>query len=179
MIPGMNLADFSRDNKSVAIASRLDSGRAINITRDIVNFLTDQGIKVYPEARIANLIGFLGKPLDELDYDQTPAIISVGGDGTILRVAQNLSFKNPPSILGVNVGAVGFLAEFDITTQEEIFSQLMNTELIEERCMRLSTTIDASTRFPLALNEVLIITSRPSKALSIVIKVDGQEFSSG
>ncbi|MHA1681750.1 MAG: NAD(+)/NADH kinase [Promethearchaeota archaeon] len=176
----MQIRELIGTEKAIGIASRLDSGKAIAITKDLINFFVNNKVKVYPEARIANLVsaGVFGKPLNEMNRFEVPLVISVGGDGTILRVAQNLPFKNPSAILGINVGAVGFLAEFDLTGKEP-FEEILSTDLKEERCMRLSTHIEKTERLPLALNEVLIITSRPSKALSITIRVDGQEFSSG
>ncbi|MFX0102657.1 MAG: NAD(+)/NADH kinase [Candidatus Hodarchaeota archaeon] len=168
-------------DKSIAIASRLDSNKAINLTRDLIKFLMeDKKIKVNPEARIANLVNLpmLGMPLYEMTRDKIAAILCIGGDGTVLRVAQNLPLKNPPAILGINVGAVGFLAEFDMPAVEN-FPQLLSTNFYFEKCMRLSCFLEDQGYLPPAMNEVLIITSRPSKALSVVISVDGQVFSSG
>ncbi|MBN2154105.1 MAG: NAD(+)/NADH kinase [Candidatus Lokiarchaeota archaeon] len=174
----MRLLDLQTNGLAIGLASRLDSAKAINITKDLSNFLLEKKIKAFPESRIANILGLPGKSLHEMTADQVPAIACVGGDGTILRVAQKLPFKNPPAILGVNVGAVGFLAEFDVNTRES-FNHLVSANLIEERCIRLSCHVDAQDHFPPALNEILVITSRPSKALSITVSVDKQVFSTG
>lgn len=174
----MRLADIENSGKAIGLASRLDSSKAISVTKDLSSFLCEKKIKVAPESRIANILGMPGRSLHEMAADQVPAIACVGGDGTILRVAQKLPFKNPPAILGVNVGAVGFLAEFDVNTRDS-FNQLLSTNLIEERCMRLSCHVDNQDYYPPALNEILVITSRPSKALSITIHVDKQVYSTG
>jgi NAD+ kinase len=176
----MKLIDLAGSQRAVAIASRLDSQKAIAISKELVTFLQERKIKVYAEARIASILGCLGRALYEMTEDQVPVVLCIGGDGTILRVAQKLPFKNMPAILGINVGAVGFMAEFDIPSKDS-FPQLVSANLIEEKCMRLSCHVDTQgqNHLPLALNEVLIITSRPSKALSITIRVDGQVYSSG
>ncbi len=174
----MKLIDMQSGGLAIGLASRLDSSKAINVTKDLSGFLFEKKIKVAPESRIANILGLPPKSLHEMTADQVPAIACVGGDGTILRVAQKLPFKNPPAILGVNVGAVGFLAEFDVNTRDS-FNQLVSANLIEERCMRLSCHVDNQDHFPPALNEILIITSRPSKALSITVTVDKQVYSTG
>ncbi len=190
----MKVIELADSNRAVAIASRLDSPKAIQVTKDLAGFLVEKHIKVISEARIANILGLPGKSLYEMNKDEVPVVICVGGDGTILRVAQKLPYRNPPGILGVNVGAVGFLAEFDIPQ----FPQLVSTDLYEERCLRLSCFIDEGTpsqnsynthnshgshqqhaSMPPALNEILVITSRPSKALSITIRVNGKVFSTG
>nr|MDO8118407.1 NAD(+)/NADH kinase [Candidatus Sigynarchaeota archaeon] len=193
----MKLAELAESQRAVAIASRLDAPKAIQVTKELASYLLEQRIKVIAEARIANILGLQGKPLYEMNKDDVPVVICVGGDGTILRVAQKLPYRNPPGILGVNVGAVGFLAEFDVATKEA-FPQLFTTDLYEERCLRLSCFIEEGSSsqgpynsynshgshqqhvpIPPALNEILVITSRPSKALSITIRVNGKVFSTG
>jgi NAD+ kinase len=178
----MKLLDLANSGKMIGIASRLDSSKAINVSKDLASVLLEKKIKICPESRIANILGAVGgsvsgKSLHDMYRDQVPVIACVGGDGTILRVAQKLP-KNPPAILGINVGAVGFLAEFDINSKDS-FNQLVGSNLIEERCMRLSCHVENNDHLPLALNEILVITSRPSKALSISVYVDKQLFSTG
>lgn len=178
----MKLADLVDSGKVVAIASRLDSARAIEVSKDLLAFFKENKIRVAPESRIAHLVGHghASMPLHEMHEEQVPVILCVGGDGTILRVAQKLPPRDPPALLGINVGAVGFLAEFDITSKDQ-YSQLLSTPLVDERCTRLACTVGnlPGNHLPLALNEILVITSRPSKALSISIRVDGQIYSSG
>lgn len=175
----MKLIELVTNEKAIGIASRLDSSKAISVSKDLASFLIEKKIRVCPESRIANILGSLnGKSLHDMYKDQVPVIACVGGDGTILRVAQKLP-KNPPAILGINVGAVGFLAEFDINSKESFNQLFESSNLIEERCMRLSCHVEDNDHFPLALNEILIITSRPSKALSISVYVDKQLYSTG
>src|SRR5271157_1923612 len=168
MIP-MKIIDLASSGKAIGIASRLDSSKAISVSKDLASVLMEKKIRICPESRIANILGSVGsvngKSLHDMYKDQVPVIACVGGDGTILRVAQKLP-KNPPAILGINVGAVGFLAEFDINSKDS-FNQLISANLIEERCMRLTCHVDNNDHFPLALNEILVITSRPSKASAL------------
>ena len=63
---------------------------------------------------------------DVSDSDSTDAEIAVvlGGDGTILRAAQLCRGKEIP-ILGVNLGNVGFMAEIQKPSIEEVVSSLL------------------------------------------------------
>ena len=53
------------------------------------------------------------------DSIEVEVAIVLGGDGTILRAAELVKDKNVP-ILGINLGHVGFLAEVDKLSNEEI-----------------------------------------------------------
>ena len=100
------------EKKPIALACRLDSERAIKLTRRIFEFLVQKGELVYLETRIApKILPHNAMDLDEMNSQNIKFIIIVGGDGSILRVASGLSQKDPPPILGVNVGSIGFLDE--------------------------------------------------------------------
>ncbi|KKL50469.1 hypothetical protein LCGC14_2305160, partial [marine sediment metagenome] len=100
------------DKKPIALACRLDSERAIKLAKRIFEFSVQRGEEVYLETRIAPKI-FLhnGMDLSEMTSQNIKLIVIVGGDGSILRVASGLSQKDPPPILGVNIGSIGFLDE--------------------------------------------------------------------
>jgi len=53
-------------------------------------------------------------------HSDSDLIITMGGDGTLIGVARNVS-KNSPPIFGVNMGHLGFITEF---TKHEFFDQL-------------------------------------------------------
>ncbi|MFW9879341.1 MAG: NAD(+)/NADH kinase, partial [Candidatus Thorarchaeota archaeon] len=99
-----------------------------------------------------------------------------GGDGSILRVASGLTQHNPPPILGVNVGSIGFLDE---SSGRMIFKDLMkvlNGEYTFEICSKISAYIAKNSdeiKLSNALNEVLIVSSKSSKVLQISIRIDG------
>ena len=165
------------EKKPIALACRLDSERAIKLTRRIFEFLVQKGEVVYLETRIAPKI-FLhnGMDLGEMTADNIKFIVIVGGDGSILRVANGLSQKNPPPILGVNVGSIGFLDE---STGRMIFRDLprvINGEYKLEVCSKLTAYIvknSGEIKLSNALNEVLIVSTKSSKVLQISIRIDG------
>ncbi|MDQ1266371.1 MAG: kinase [Bacteroidota bacterium] len=60
------------------------------------------------------------------DFEKSAdAMISFGGDGTILSAARNL-IKTGIPIMGVNVGKLGFLAEFSVEELDMRLESLMN-----------------------------------------------------
>jgi len=100
------------EKKPIAIACRLDSERAIKVAKRIFEFLIQKGEVVYLETRIApKIFPHNGMDLAEMTNENIKFIVTIGGDGSILRVASGLSQKDSPPILGVNVGSIGFLDE--------------------------------------------------------------------
>jgi len=165
------------EKKPIALACRLDSERAIKLTRRIFEFLVQKGEIVYLETRIApKIFPHNGMDLGEMTAENIKFIVIIGGDGSILRVASGLSQQNPPPILGVNVGSIGFLDE---SNERMIFRDLpkvINGEYTLEVCSKLTAYIvknSGEIKLSNALNEVLIVSSKSSKVLQISIRIDG------
>ncbi len=165
---------------SVGIACRLDKHDAFNIARDLTNFLLKAKVKVYLENRIASKAGYFhfGLALNQMTTELVKFVVSIGGDGTILRVFQNLPKNNPAPVLGVNVGSLGFL---DITAKEDVkkaVKDVLDGKYRVEKALRLAPFYEER-RYPDALNEVFICSSRPSKVLKFSILIDGHEYTTG
>lgn len=163
--------------KAVSLACRMDSERAINLTKRLFDFLVKKGEIVQLETRIApKILPHNGMDLKEMTAENTKFLISIGGDGTILRVASALSQRNAPPILGVNIGSIGFLDE---TNERNVFNDInrvFKDEYIIEKCSKLTPyVIKASEEIRLnnALNEILIVSSKSSKVLLTSVKIDG------
>lgn len=82
-------------------------------------------------------------------------ILSLGGDGTILRAVRLFPEKSPP-IVGINLGQLGFMADLsiqdDIPLLEDILSGRFN--IVEQPTLTVSIEGDATRYF--ALNDVVI-----------------------
>jgi NAD+ kinase len=166
------------DNRAIALACRLDSEDVIQLMREISDYLLGRGEHVYFENRIASkFYPHLRREIASFTKENVKFIISVGGDGTVLRVAQNLARVNPAPILGVNLGSVGFLDESRGETNFDDLDQILSGNFMLDENMRLMVHIDGQ-RFPDALNEVLVASSKVSKVLYAQVTVDGVVFAS-
>jgi len=58
-------------------------------------------------------------------------LICVGGDGTILRTLHYL--KTPTPVLGINMGAIGFLAEVQPEDAVSVLTELLEGFTVEKR----------------------------------------------
>ncbi len=93
-------------------------------------------------------------------------VISLGGDGTILRTARLLAGSKTP-ILGINLGKLGFLAEVSVEELNECIDDILNGKYaIETRMMLRSSANGIKTFFP-ALNDVVVSKYGASRVMSI------------
>lgn len=165
------------EKKSIALACRLDSERAIKLTRRIFEYLVQKGEVVHLETRIApKIFPHNSMDLGEMNAENIKFIVIVGGDGSILRVASAMSQQNPPPILGVNIGSVGFLDESNGRTIFKDLTKILKGEFTLEKCSKITAYIAKNSgeiKLNNALNEVLIVSTKSSKVLQVSIRVDG------
>lgn len=101
----------------------------------------------------------------------TDVLITLGGDGTLLRGQGNLSNQEIP-LLGINLGTVGFLTELDIKNAFENIDSILNGEYYKEK--RTQLKVNHGKELFTALNEVVIMTEKPAKMLNFEVTVDGE-----
>ena len=109
----------------------------------------------------------------QLDASDTGLIISVGGDGTLLRVARVAAPSDVP-ILGINAGRLGFLTEIDEPGAADLLARALNGEgRIEERTM-LAVDHNGATSY--ALNDAIISRGGPARTVQANVSVSGTEL---
>ncbi len=107
----------------------------------------------------------------------TDLIITVGGDGTILRGMHAASLHGIP-VLGVNMGRVGFMSEIDSENAlDEIEWYLDGNGRIDDRTM-LRATLDGDELGSMhALNDVAVHRGAEFRVIEVEAMVDGVELS--
>ena len=101
-----------------------------------------------------------------------------GGDGSIIAVARCLS-RNKTAVIGVNVGKLGFLAEFSVSELKDAFDSIMLGKVHIEKRMMLSCTVfnDGQEKFrSSAINDVFITAGQPFRTIELQISVNGQQL---
>ncbi|MBC8125064.1 MAG: NAD(+)/NADH kinase [Candidatus Kapabacteria bacterium] len=91
-------------------------------------------------------------------------VMTFGGDGTLLATARLLMGSDIP-IMGVNVGKLGFLAEFPVTELDEAIMDVIkgNYRIVD----RTTLVVEFSGVVAYALNEVLIERSSEAKMIAV------------
>jgi NAD+ kinase len=104
--------------------------------------------------------------LSMIDVDM---VISVGGDGTFLRVVSGMDIQRP--ILGVNFGTVGFLTDIEIDGSINAISKLISSRFDVEKRMRIDVLWEGHL-IGTSLNEISFRSNTKSMA-SFSITIDG------
>lgn len=112
--------------------------------------------------------------IGEIDADY---VISLGGDGTMLAVGRALGRQAIP-IIGVNLGKLGYLAEYSVDELIDNFQRVVTTpELIGERMVLEARVICAHNDEAfnsLAINDVCIIAGQPFRMIEMEIRIGGK-----
>lgn len=156
--------------KTVGIVARYDRKRAIKLAEELAQHLQGKGLEVYVENTLAKMVQ-TGEMIP-LERMKTDLIITIGGDGTILRTCVSIPKPEPP-ILAINMGIRGFLTEVEPKRAFTAVDKWLNGDYGIEKCMKLTTRADGS-KFPDALNEVLITHDEPAKLLYTRILKDNK-----
>lgn len=99
-----------------------------------------------------------------------------GGDGSIISAARQLSKMNVP-VIGVNLGKLGFLAEFSVNELKEYFAGITLGKAKIEKRMMLECRVfsGGDERFSsAAINDVFITAGPPFSMIELRVSVDGQ-----
>jgi NAD+ kinase len=148
--------------KSAGLIVRFDRKNALKLADDLAEHLKANGLAVYVEDTLAEKMSTKQEAIP-IGKMKTDFIITVGGDGTILRTCISIPKPEPP-ILAINMGVRGFLAEVDPRQALSAVDKCLAGEFKIERCMKLAITADGA-KFPDALNEVVISAGEPAKLL--------------
>ncbi|MDI6888223.1 MAG: NAD(+)/NADH kinase [Methanocellales archaeon] len=154
--------------KKVGIVSRCEAGD-VQMVKEIMDEIGD-AVKIVLDPRTATKVGKReSTPIANMDVD---VLITVGGDGTILRALQLLS--KPTPILGIDMGKIGFLADVSAKSAKDIIKKVLDGFEVEQRT-RLAVSVNEE-ELPPATNEAVIVTSRPAKMLHFRVLVDEKEL---
>ncbi|MGH2568756.1 MAG: NAD(+)/NADH kinase [Bacteroidota bacterium] len=98
-------------------------------------------------------------------------LISLGGDGTILRLARLVARQGTP-ILGVNVGKLGFLAEVSLDELDSCITDVLKQRYMIEERMMLEGRTNGTKNVYSALNDVVVDKAGSSRVMDIETFVD-------
>ncbi|QCB28384.1 Inorganic polyphosphate/ATP-NAD kinase [Corynebacterium endometrii] len=155
------------------------TGRPDNIasTEKAARLLSEAGIAVRVCADESYLSGW-----DHVAHGPEAAhgcdlVLVLGGDGTFLRGA-DMAYQEDVPVLGINLGHVGFLAEGEASSFDEVISRVIARDYRVEDRMTITVKVIDSEGNTLgtnwALNEVSIENTNRSGVLDAILEVDAR-----
>jgi NAD+ kinase len=138
---------------------------------DVDAFLGDTILRLgKPESEIIKNTSIIPEP--EL-IAKSDFVVSLGGDGTMLNTAFEAKDYDTP-ILGVNVGKLGFLAEFDFDSFDSFIPQLINGNYIIEDRIALEAVLNGNNKKLFALNDIVIDKGPWPKMIELDLSINGE-----
>jgi NAD+ kinase len=165
----------------VALVVHGARARAVEMARDAMDWLTERGHEVRLPARDAEATGLAdwSCPDEELAKDLDLAV-SLGGDGTMLRAVDLVSWGRVP-VLGVNLGHLGYLTECEPTEWRDALERFFAGDYDIEERMTLDVAVETPSReegvAPVtAFNEAWLEKTQPGHTVHMAVTIGGSLF---
>ena len=112
----------------------------------------------------------------DLDFD-IDYVISMGGDGTLLKAASKVGARSVP-IIGINMGRLGYLADVPATEIEEAIERLYSGDYVTENHSVIEATAmrGSLSGCPRALNDIAVLKQDNASMITIHARIDGKEL---
>ena len=154
--------------EKVAVVSKMGSKSAEQAAKNVVEKLLEKKSTVYTISPIKVRGAKKVETMDELKKIKLDLVITLGGDGTTLRVFRSLDNETP--ILTVNVGGNrGILSEITVKQIDETINHILRDEIFLDKRIRVVASCGTK-EFPPALNEIYISRTNLTKTAEIKIK---------
>lgn len=161
---------MNKKTMTFALFPNISKRQSKSIAIGIREYLLNRGAIVTTEDEEAELIG--ATPLSKVDPKSIDVMISLGGDGTILRLVQKHPEIEAP-IVGINLGSLGFMADVPITEIYPTLEDLFNNKYeVNPRVMMEGFSVKGETYY--AVNEFVIHRAQNPCLVDLAIHVDGK-----
>jgi len=132
-------------------------------------------VVLLPEPELAAFTPGL-EPLHDLG--EVDALVSLGGDGTLLRAARMLGGRQVP-ILGINLGRLGFLTACGRDDAETALRRFVSGDYVSDARMALEAEVSdggAPEGTWYALNDVVLKQGGKARVMRLHVEVNGEEI---
>ncbi len=156
----------------VAVIPNLDKRGSAEVVEKLGAILKAEHIEAFLPDSICGT-DFKHAPEEEL-YRIADIIITIGGDGTIMRYAKRAALDNKP-VLGINAGRMGYLANIE-QNELSLISKLKKKEYFIEKRMMLGVSVIENGKILgeyTALNDAVITSGFISRIIDVSVNVGG------
>lgn len=167
--------------KKVVLCPNLYRDHQLEVTKKVSDLLGNIGISTvvslpfHPES--AELPGNLNYLPMKTAVKGAEAVISFGGDGSILHLAKTAAIHHLP-ILGINLGTLGYMAELE-STDLPLLKKLKEPEIKKEARMMLDVRVfrgEKQVYSNIVLNDVVITKGGVARVIQLQLYLNQTEF---
>jgi NAD+ kinase len=165
---------------SIGLVIHHERPEAADLAREAIGWLTERGHGACLPPPDADLIGRsdLGVA-DERFGDGLDVVMSIGGDGTMLRSVALVGSRDLP-VLGVNMGQMGYLTEVERDEWSTALDRFLKGEHDVDERMLLDVEVQGSGPLAgwrgLALNEAVLEKTPIGHTVRLAVHLDGEFF---
>jgi NAD+ kinase len=154
---------------NIAVFPNFSKSQAKKCAIEVSRYLSEKGVQVYADDAIASAVE--AHALSSIDSTSIDYMITLGGDGTILRTIYSHPLIDAP-LMAINLGGLGFMADIPINEIYQSLNLLLSGDFtVKNRIMMEghSTTHERC----YAVNEIVIHRANTPCLIDLSIDVDG------
>jgi len=153
---------------TIALFPKVHAPDVKNLAEEVLSFFKENNTPVVVEDDKASALN--AAPLSSVDPNDLSFLITMGGDGSILRVAHTYAHLNA-AILGINLGHLGFMADVQISKIIPCLEDLLNKKYsIQNRLIIEGAAPDGTSFF--AINDCVLHRARNPSLVGMAIYID-------
>ncbi|MGM0439751.1 MAG: NAD(+)/NADH kinase [Chlamydiota bacterium] len=154
----------------IALFPNTNKSASKKLALGICEFLKQRKVQVVTPDEFAEEI--CADPLSSITAKDVDFIISMGGDGTILRLVHEYPQLDVP-IIAINLGNLGFLADVPLPDVYPSLQDILDGNYrVEERVMMQGNTNNGESC--LAVNEMVLHRAQNPHLIDLAIHIDGE-----
>ncbi|MCL4125431.1 UNVERIFIED_CONTAM: hypothetical protein GTU68_019354 [Idotea baltica] len=173
----------------VAIFGRYYNDTTSASVETLFNYLSKQAVEAYIETKFYNLIGIESHGIKNFDTYKTfteldksfDFLVSIGGDGTILRSTIFVKDLGIP-IIGINTGRLGFLATIQVDVIEQAIQNILDGhyKISERSLLSVETSPENAdiVSMNFALNEITVSRKNTTAMITVDTYLDDEFLNS-
>ncbi len=164
--------------KAIGIIAKHNDPQVIDTVRTLYKLLAARDVKlVFDQNALSCMSQGSHSCVDVKDmHAQIDLAIVVGGDGTLLAVAQSMISHDIP-IIGINRGRLGFLTDILPENMQHDLNQILDGEYFEERRAVLSATVSRDGQVItqcFAINDIVTHALTGVRIIDLETNIDGE-----
>lgn len=152
----------------VALFPKIQKTASRHLAQQVIDFLQQHNVHVVVEDDKAAL--FKIPPLSSVQPQEIQFLITMGGDGSILRIAHQYSHLDA-AILGINLGHLGFMADVQISDIIPGLEDLIHGAYTIQNRIVLEGELNNGSSF-FAINDCVLHRARNPSLVEIAIYID-------